>query len=166
MSDHDRHLCENCLREEYEEFAHECIHESIAQNELWLDKYRIKHWPRWDYSLEECTLTFSEAGKPKVICDIRAVGSVQGDSWEWSWGNGNLPESCKDRMGVVHSFGKEKQWEKLTSLFLKNDNNYLGWELASVAVHILGGIAVYRCPDSETPGYFMYLVILSSQFVN
>jgi hypothetical protein len=165
MSDHNRHLCEACLNDEYDDYSHECVHASMALNKLWLEKYKIKDWPRWDYSLEECTLTFSEAGKAKVICEIRAVGSVQGNSWEWSWGNVNLPDSCKNRIDEVRAFGEEKQWSKLTSLFLDNDD-YLGWELASVTVHLLDGIAAYRCPDSETPGYFMYLVILSAQFVN
>jgi hypothetical protein len=166
MSEHDRHLCEACLQEEYEEFAHDCVHKSIDQNNLWLEKYKIEDWPRWDYSLEDATLTFSQDGKSKVVCNIQAIGSVQGDSWEWSWGNQNLPDLCKTRMTEVREFGEEKQWSKLTSLFLDNDNEYLGWELASVTVHLLDGTAVYRCPDSETPGYFMYLVVLSSEFVN
>ena len=138
----------------------------MEKNEAWLGRYRIREWPRWDYSLEDCTLTFSHEGKPKVICDIRAVGSVQGESWEWSWGNKNLPDACKDRMDQVRALGQEKGWERLSQLFLENDKDYLGWELASVTSHVLDGTAVYRCPDSETPGYFMYLVILSSEFVN
>ena len=166
MAGHNRQLCENCLREEYEHFAHECIHESITKNEAWLDQYRIRSWQRWDYSLDDCTLTFSQAGETKVLCDVRAIGSVQGDSWEWSWGNKNLPDACKGRMDEVRALGQEKGWERLSQLFLDNDNDYLGWELASVTSHVLDGIAVYRCPDSETPGYFMYLVILSSEFVN
>jgi hypothetical protein len=165
MSDHDRNLCEACLESEYDTWAHERLHESMAQNSVWREKYKIDAWPRWDYSLEDCTLTFSEEGKSKVVCDIRAVGSVQGDSWEWSWSNNNLPNSCKQRMDEVRTFGEEKQWSKLTSLFLESDE-YLGWELASVTVHLLGGTAVYRCPDKETPGYFMYLVVLSSEFIH
>jgi hypothetical protein len=137
----------------------------MAKNDAWLKKFRISDWPRWDYSLEQCTLTFSQAGNPKVVCDIRAVGSVQGNSWEWSWGNKNLPDSCKEHIEEVRSFGQEKQWNKLTSLFLESDV-YLGWELTAVTAHLLGGIGGYRCPDSETPGYFMYLVILSAQFIN
>lgn len=164
MNKHDRQLCEACLQKEYEAYAHDRIHDLIDQNEVWFRDYKIKSWPRWDYSLEDATLTFSENGNAKVVCDIQAVGSVLGDEWEWSWGNKNLPETCKNRMQVVKEFGEEKQWSKLTSLFLPNDE-YLGWELASVTVHLLGGTAVYRCPDSETPGYFMYLAILSSRFV-
>lgn len=165
MSDPTRHLCDACLSDEYDSWAHDRVHESIDQNEIWLEKYKINDWPRWDYSLEDCTLTFSKDGKAKVICDIRAVGSVQENSWEWSWGNKNLPDSCKDRMEEVRDFGEHKQWSKLTSLF-PDSTDYLGWELASVTVHLLGGTAVYRCPDSETPGYFMYLVVLASKFVN
>jgi hypothetical protein len=165
MSKHERHLCEGCLQDEYEAYAHDRVHESIDQNKTWLENYKIRSWPRWDYSLEDATLTFSENGKAKVICDIQAVGSVVGDEWEWSWGNGNLPEACKSRMPAVKEFGEEKQWNRLTSLFLPS-NEYLGWELASITVHLLGGIGVYRCPDSGTPGYFMYLAVLSSRFVN
>lgn len=165
MSVHDRSLCQACLEEEYDEFAHERVHESMAQNEIWLEKYKINDWPRWDYSLDEATLTFSKEGKAKVVCQMQAIGSVQGDSWEWSWGNANLEDSCKTRVHEIRDFGEAKQWSKLTSLFLENDE-YLGWELASIAVHLLGGTAVYRCPDSQTPGYYLYLVILSSAFVN
>jgi len=136
----------------------------MAKNAAWLEQYRINDWPRWDYSLANCTLTFSEGGQAKVICNMRAVGSVQGSSWEWSWGNENLPDACKNRMEEVQSFGEEKSWDKLTKLFLNNEE-YLGWELASVTSHVLDGIGVYRCPH-ETPGSFLYLVILSSDFVN
>ena len=165
MSGHGRNLCESCLANEYEEFAHKCVHLSIDQNEVWLEKYKINDWPRWDYSLEMATLTFSKEGRAGVVCQIQAVGSVQGDSWEWSWGNANLPAACKTRMHEVREFGEELKWTRLSSLFL-DDQEGLGWELASVAVHLLDGTAVYRCPDSETPGYFMYLVILSSEFVH
>src|SRR6185312_14902931 len=105
-----RHLCEDCLQKEYEEFAHTCVHKSIDQNDLWLEKYKIGTWGRWDYSLEDATLTFSQDGKPKVVCNIQAIGSVMGNSWEWSWGNENLPDSCKTRMNEVREFGEEKQW--------------------------------------------------------
>jgi len=136
----------------------------MAKNEIWLAKYKIDDWPRWDYSMEEGTLTFSEEGKPKVICDMQVVGSTQGESWEWSWGNINFPIACRQRIQEVKAFGEEKQWEKLTSLFLENDE-FLGWECVAISNHVLNGIAAYRCP-SRREGDFIYLVILSSRFVH
>jgi hypothetical protein len=165
MSKHDRHLCEGCLQEEYATYAHNRVHEAMDKQKTWFAEYKIDSLPKWNYSLEDATLTFSEDGKAKVICEIQAVGSVMGNEWEWTWGNKNLPLSCKSHMTVVKEFGEEKNWQKLTSLFLPSDE-YLGWELASIAVHLLDGIGVYRCPDSQTPGYFMYLAVLTSRFLN
>lgn len=166
MSDHDRHLCEACLLQEYKSFSHRCIHESMAQNEVWIDKFRIDSWPRWDYSMENSTLIFSEKGKAKVICKIEVAGSTTQQSWEWSWGNENLPTICRKRMGLVHALGEEKQWDRLTTLFLESDE-YVGWECASVASHVLGGIGVYRCPNSGgTEEDAVYVVVLSAEFVN
>ena len=162
MEIHDRNLCASCLQEEYDAFSHECIHETMAKNEKWLRHYKINSWPRWDYSMDEATLTFSEAGAPKVFCEMQVVGSTEGDSWEWSWGNKNYPDICKTRMLEVKELGAIKQWDQLTSLFLTNDE-YLGWKCASIATHVLNGIFTYRCPHE---GDFLYLAVLSAQFVN
>ena len=66
----------------------------MEKSNLWLAKYKIGTWPRWDYSMDNGTLIFSERGKAKVICEMQVVGSAQGESWEWSWGNENYPTSA------------------------------------------------------------------------
>ena len=166
MSDHDRHLCETCLLEEYESFSHDCIHESMAKNKLWIEKYGIDEWPRWDYSMENATLIFSNEGKARVICEIEVIGSTAPKSWEWSWGNENFPLTCRKRMGAVYAFGEEKEWNRLTTLFLESDE-YVGWECASVASHVLNGIGAYRCPNSGgNKEDAVFVVILSAEFVN
>jgi len=39
MSSHNQILCEICLQsEDYGEFAHTCVHESMDKNKLWLSK--------------------------------------------------------------------------------------------------------------------------------
>lgn len=116
--------------------------------------------------MEAATLTFSENGEAKVVCDIEVVGSTTADSWEWSWGNETLPIECRARMGLVFEFGEHKQWNRLTTLFLESDE-YVGWECASVASHILGGIGIYKCPSSDgDKAHAVYVVILSVNFAN
>lgn len=165
MTDHERDLCETCLRKEYDEFRHACIHESMAKNHIWLEQYAINSWPRWDYSLEDATLTFSKDGLPKVMCRIEVVGSIKGETWEWSWGNESLPFACRRGMGRIHEFGEERQWVRLSTLFLESDE-YVGWECAAIANHVLGGIGVYRCPHDRAPRDAVYVVIRSAEFVN
>jgi len=138
----------------------------MAKNKVWLKEYKIDDWPRWDYEMDDATLIFSENGKAKVICQIEVAGSTNPTSWEWSWGNENYPLTCRKRMEEVRTLGEEKQWDKLTSLFLEYDE-YVGWECASIANHVLNGIGVYKCPSSEeNKENAVYVVILSAQFVN
>lgn len=118
--------------------------------------------PRWDFSRETSTLTFSEDGVARVVCQMQVIGTSSKDSWEWSWGNPYFKGVCSQRVGEVRQFGEEKGWANLTTLFLPSEE-YLGWECASIAVHLLGALAAYRCPDGD--GVFTYLAILSAQFV-
>jgi hypothetical protein len=159
---HNRNLCEACLKAEYDSFVHECVHEYMAKNKTWLAKYEIDSWPRWDWSLEDATITFSKDSVAKVICEMQVVGITLNESWEWSWGNPHFAGPSVGRMDEVKQFGEENQWDKMTTLFLPSDD-YIGWSCASVAAHLPDAIGVYRCPDGE--GSSTYLAILSARFV-
>ncbi|MBV8113393.1 MAG: hypothetical protein JO300_01540 [Silvibacterium sp.] len=166
MTGHNnRHLCTDCRESEYEIYAHARVHESMERNKQWKSHFRIGDWARWDYDLDPCTLTFSEAGRAKVVADFEAVGTVQGSQWEWAWGNRNLSAKCRSRITAVRDFGEEKGWAKLTTLFLESDE-YLGWELTSIAAHILNADGTYRCPTDDKPNEFLYVVTFNTRFVN
>ena len=157
-------LCQNCMTEEYESFRHDCVHESMLKNDAWSEKFRVGSWSRWNYEMDDAILVFSDDhGKARVICSMQVVGTTEDCSWEWAWGNANLPEACKHRMDEVRAFGEEKQWQQMTELFLENDE-YLGWECSAIASHLLGGIAVYRGPSSYKNGA-VWMVILECRFV-
>jgi hypothetical protein len=72
-------------------------------------------------------------------------------------------------MCVVHELGTDRGWDRLDTPFLPNDE-YVGWECAGIANHLLGGLGVYRCPNSDSQRDddlidAVYVVILSAQFV-
>ncbi|MBT9331108.1 hypothetical protein D0Y96_008615 [Acidipila sp. 4G-K13] len=75
-----------------------------------------------------------------------------------------MPSESRDRMSAVRDFGEEKEWAPLTTLFLES-NEYLGWEFTAIAAHLLGADAGYRCPDSDAPGNFVYVVTFNTRFV-
>jgi len=167
MSSHrrtNRYHCDACLEMEYEIYRHARVHESMDRNERWMEQFKIGSWPRWDRDFVSSTLTFSENGDPKVIADIVVTGTVHGNEWEWAWGNPHLPAESQAQMGVVRDFGANKNWPKLTTLFLESDE-YLGWELTAIAAHILEADGVYRCPDSDSPENFVYVLAFNSRFV-
>jgi hypothetical protein len=80
MSQHNPAQCQTCEQEDYEQFRHTCVHESIDQNATLHDQYKITTWQRWDYQMEDATLVFSEGGKPRVICEIEVAGSTKGET--------------------------------------------------------------------------------------
>ena len=162
---HHRQLCDACLEKEYEEYRHARVHETIDRNKAWRERFRIDSWPHWNYDFEAETLTFSEDGKPRVIADMIVVGSLHGTEWEWAWGNPHMPLRSQERMSVVRDFGEEKEWPKLTTLFLEGDMSQC-WEFSSIAVHLLGADGVYRCPDAENPGNFTFVLAFNTRFVN
>lgn len=139
----------------------------MDRNREWTERFKIGDWPRWDYDHERSQLTFSAEGRVRIVADIVVVGTVDkdGSRWEWSWGNPNFPAHSRESMEKIKEFGEEKDWAKLTSLFLDNDD-HLGWELSSIAAHILNAEGTYRCPDDEESGNFIYLVAFNTRFVN
>ena len=163
--EHDRNVCEACLQAEYEEFSHTCVHESIAKNEASNAEFRGFEMPRWDYSDQGHTLSFSENGKTRLICDVVIAGTTLGAEWQWSWGNKQTDAVNRDGMRPVLELGEAKQWTPITSLFRTADE-YTGWECASVASHVLGGQANYRFAYGDNDEYFAYLVILRTHRVN
>jgi len=135
----------------------------MERNKEWMEKFRIGKWPRWDYDFEAETLTFSD-GRPRVIADMIVVGSLNGSEWEWTWGNPNMPARSQEKMSLIREFGEQKEWSKLTTLFLKGDQ-HMGWEFAAIAAHLLGADGAYRCPDSQSPGNFTFVLAFDTRYV-
>jgi hypothetical protein len=142
-------ICDDC----FEDFAHPLVHESQAKNDRFREKFG--QFARWDWDDERSTLTFSDPQKPALEIDVSIVGTTQGDQWEWSWANKNIPPHSKLDMEKVRDFGEANGYDKLTSAFLESDE-YTGWEMTSVAVNILGASGSYRFPTDHGYCYLVY----------
>jgi hypothetical protein len=162
----ERHICDACLQSEYEEYRHARVHEFMEKNDSWQERFEIDACPRWDFNDETSQITFSKDGRSIAIADVVITGTVGkgGTQWEWSWGNVKMPDKWRIPMNSVREFGEEKQWPTLTDLFLDSDE-FLGWELSSIAAHILGAEAVYRFPYTDS-GNFVYLAVMRTRFAD
>lgn len=140
---------------EFELFVHPLVHESMAKNNACEQQFKIPAWPRWDYDDELSTLTFSEDGRPRVVADVVLVGTTEGSQWQWAWANGNVPSQRRALIDPVRVFGEAYGWRKLTARFLDSDE-YTGWEMTSVAAHLLDAKGSYRFPTDRGHGYLVY----------
>ena len=150
--------------EEFAIFKHDAVHELMELNETCKQRFKIDSWPRWDYDLAECTLTFSEAGIPKVIAAIQIVGTTSRSegTWMWGWANDSLPPVATESMSAVRTFGENEVITQLQTATLADDD-YLGWEMTALAAKVIGAKGGYRCP---TDGGFVYLIYLHIDFAS
>jgi|SRR5579863_4562920 hypothetical protein len=142
-------ICDDC----FQEFLHPLVHESMEKNDEFRKKFGLHE--RWDWDAERSVLMFSDPVKPKLEIDASIVGTTEGDSWEWAWANSNLdPHTTVDIM-KVREFGEANGFDKLTTAFLDADE-YTGWEMTSVAVHVLDAPGSYRFPTEKGYCYLVY----------
>lgn len=142
-------VCDDC----FWEFAHPLIHESQAKNDRFREQYGLH--ARWDWDDERSTLTFSDPEKPTLEIDVSIVGSTEGNSWEWSWANANIPPQSKLDIEKVREFGEANGYEKLTAAFLEADE-FTGWQMTAIAVHVLEAPGSYRFPTDRGFCYLVY----------
>jgi hypothetical protein len=121
-------LCDDC----FEDFVHPLCHELLEKNNRIREQYGDH--ARWDWDSESATLTFTDSEKPPLRIDVSAVGTTEGNSWEWTWANANFEPHTKIDMDKVREFGEANGFEKLTSAFLEADE-YTGWEMTAIAAH-------------------------------
>jgi len=142
-------ICDDC----FEDFVHPLVHESQKKNDRFWDRYG--DFARWDWDHDRSTLTFTDPAKSALEIDVSIVGTTEGDSWQWSWANANIPQQSKLDIQKVREFGEANSIEKLTSRFLSADK-YTGWEMTSVAVHVLDAPGSYRIPTDNGYCYLIF----------
>jgi hypothetical protein len=145
-------ICDDC----FEEFLHPIVHESIEKNQQFDAKYGDHE--RWDWDDNAATLTFPNGGVAKLRIHVSVAGTTEGDQWEWSWANRNFKAHTKLDMEKVREYGEAKGFDKLTTAFLDADE-YTGWAMTSVAVHVLNAPGSYRFPTDRGYCYLVYRTI-------
>jgi hypothetical protein len=125
----------------------------MDKNKRFRERYGLHD--RWDWNSESATITLSDPTKPALRINATVVGTIQEDSWEWTWANPNFATQAKLGMEQVREFGEKQGYEKLTSAFLDADE-HTGWEMTAVAAHILNAPGAYRFSSKWGYCYLIY----------
>jgi len=140
------------IEDSFNEFLQPLVQRLESKNDHFREIYGpYRHWG-WDP--EAVTLTFSDSAKTTLRIDVTVVGTVEDDSWEWSWANPNFEPEVIRGMESVREFGEAHGYRRLTTDFLIAKDQ-TGWEMTAVAAHILNALGAYRFP---TQGGYCYLI--------
>jgi hypothetical protein len=136
--------------ENWRSFLDCCSEELRIKQETLKREYGLTRHKRWDWDQERGELVFSNDGIPAVTAAIQFVGSVSTKSgtWLWSWANPTTAEPVRSRIVAVHEFGEDRDFPHLVVPKWPAEE-VDGWEMASVAAHVLGASGVYRTPGDS-----------------
>lgn len=129
---------------DYRTFAEECMEALKPRQDKFLNEYDIGRYERWFYNDATGLLTFS-TGNEEINFRYFDLGSFSEKSktWKWSWDNAHTPDSIKYQAAFIRDFGREMNYPKLVEGCFETDE-YDAWEFATIALHLTGGIGIYR----------------------
>jgi hypothetical protein len=145
--------------EAWEDTIGACHEELRAKQDALEAQFKLGTHKRYDYDQEKATLVFSNDGVHAVVADVEFIGSVstKSNSWLWAWANLNTLPPVRTRIVAVRDFGEDKCFPHLTAPRWTADE-VDGWEMAGIAVQVLGAKGVYRVPG---PNGCLFMAIMN-----
>lgn len=127
-----------------------CCAELERKQEKFRRDFGIDKYKRWDWDQATGQLVFSNKDVPAVIADFVFIGSVStaSNTWLWAWANFSLAENLRKQGLEVRETGERENFPHLAEARWSADEHD-GWDMAAVAVHVLGAIGVYRTPGES-----------------
>jgi hypothetical protein len=146
----------------YERFAHDACAAFKTRQEAFVREFNLNAWERYDWDQDKGTLVFSHQGVPKVIAQIQFVGSYSHVSrtWRWAWANDATDTKLKVGVARVRALGEQEGWRRLTEPQWPATEQD-GWDMTSIAGHVLGAQGAYKSPDPKT---VVFMVITAARW--
>jgi hypothetical protein len=139
------HLPSAPLEAEWEELAAKLDAKTAALN----TRFGLNHHDRYDVDLEKQTITFSTAGRPRVVARAILIATLSQASRAWAWGgyNKNLSASVREASAALADAVPEREiWEVSTPLFPADTAT--AWVLAALVCDRCRGEGVYSTPTA------------------
>ncbi len=141
---------EGAQLEVWRSFVERCGEELRVKQETLEGEYGLTRHKRWDWDQVRAEIVFSNDGVPAVTAAVQFVGSVstRSNTWLWSWANPTTAEPVRSRIVAVYDFGEDRDFPHLVVPKWPAEE-VDGWEMSSVAAHVLGAAGVYRTPSDS-----------------
>lgn len=118
---------------------------------------RFLDYARWDIDPDAGTFTFTDPARPSLRARYSSVGSfsTKTNTWMWSWNHDGMSERLLGETPRLRAFGESRGAQRVAEGYW-NADEVDGWEMTSLAAHLLGADAVYRAPIEHV----MFFVLL------
>lgn len=143
------------MMRDFDQLLTQLHNELKARQEAFMIGYNIEQYDSWYYDQPSGVFTFSSA-ETEAYFLFQCIGSYspKAKSWLWSWANTNTYPNVKTDSIRIKDYGVINGYEKLVTESWPAEE-VDGWEMLSVALHVLNPIGVYRIP---TDGIYLFMV--------
>jgi hypothetical protein len=137
-------------------FKEKCVDELYNLQEEFKKMYDLDKHKEWyyDHRLGIFTFKFDEHAYYFEYVDVGSF-SNNTNTWKWSWENGHTPDKVKCGMDRVPMFGKENDYDQLTTGLIEGDRQ-IGWEMTAIANRFIKGFGAYRAVSDHLDIYFLF----------
>ena len=141
--------------EEFQAFIDACFAELERKQQYLVDTFGFGSFDRfnYDFNIEEIYLLKNEdvLVKAKII----PIGSfnTENSTWLWGWANEAFPENHRAKAAKLKELEKITGFEMLGDKVAEIDED-MAWEIAGMALNLLGFEGVYRGPANQTDYYY------------
>ena len=149
---------------DYKEFAKAELNRVIPIQDRFKEEFDIDSYGNWFYDDELAILRLYNNDDDEIFFKYIPIGtfSLSQKTWMWSWfNNSNIVKSDTETL-KIKQFGKENQFEKLTTGTFLSDQ-FDGWEFLAIAQKLLYGIGVYKTNGDKLNYYLLLTEIVNPE---
>lgn len=135
--------------------GHACTRIKAQQDEV-LERFGLADFERWEIDSDSLRIVFSSPGVPSATAEYQVVGtfSLQSNTWLWGWANASFDPRETAEIDRLRVFGEVRGIDRLTHQKW-NAEQVDGWEMTSLAAHVLGADALYRLPSEKVMTFLL-----------
>lgn len=111
----------------------------------------------WQLDQQQGTVMLAAEGKAPLTFDAIAIGSLGKSTWMWAWANDSILESFSAESAGLKQLTETSGLKFFTQPLWEDAIEDDAWCAAAVALKVLGGTAVYRCPVARDTSVFVLL---------
>ncbi len=111
----------------------------------------------WQMDQQECTITLTAEGKSPLVFDAVAIGSLANKTWMWAWANDSILDSFSAESAELKQLTETSGLKFFAQPLWEDAVEDDAWNAAAIALKVLGGTAVYRCPITPDSSLFVLI---------
>lgn len=135
----------------FQRYLDSCIEALNSKQQALFETYEIGTYEAFDIDVNDEELHLLDAGEIALSASMVPIGSYdpESGSWMWGWANEAFPDALRAKSARLRDLQAVTGFEMFGAEMVQIDED-MAWEIAAMALDLLGRQGVYCGPASDT----------------